>query len=58
MLRQWRHLQLLKRAGRGYYVEGVNSTRPGELALLCPACPQPGINLGSEDHNEKQCIEC
>ena len=24
---------------------GVNGTSPGELALLCPACPHPNINL-------------
>lgn len=46
MMRQWRHLHLLKRAGRGYDAEGANGTNPGELTLLCPACPQPGINLG------------
>lgn len=24
---------------------GVEATKPGELALVCPACPQPGRNL-------------
>ncbi|KAJ7740989.1 hypothetical protein B0H14DRAFT_3515409 [Mycena olivaceomarginata] len=23
----------------------INATKPGEVALLCPACPHPGINL-------------
>jgi hypothetical protein len=36
---------MLKRGGRGHDPEGVASTKPGALALLCPACPQPGMNL-------------
>ncbi|KAJ7096966.1 hypothetical protein C8R44DRAFT_586248, partial [Mycena epipterygia] len=45
MTRQWRHLQMLKRAGRGHDPAGVANTAPGACALLCPACPQPGKNL-------------
>ncbi|KAJ6472963.1 hypothetical protein DFH09DRAFT_1343669 [Mycena vulgaris] len=45
MAREWRHLQMLKRAGRGHDTSGVAGTKPGECALLCPACPQPGKNL-------------
>lgn len=45
MIRMWRHLKLLKRGGRGYAINGVDGTSPGELALLCPACPYPFINL-------------
>ncbi|KAJ6457468.1 hypothetical protein DFH09DRAFT_1063427 [Mycena vulgaris] len=45
MAREWRHLQMLKRAGRGHDPYGVVATRAGECALLCPACPQPGMNL-------------
>ncbi|KAJ7216669.1 hypothetical protein GGX14DRAFT_359106 [Mycena pura] len=48
MSRQYRHLQLLKRAGRGHDEGGVRATAPGELALRCPACPRPGINLPSD----------
>ncbi|KAJ7182437.1 hypothetical protein C8R43DRAFT_1144448 [Mycena crocata] len=51
MTRQWRHLQMLKRAGRGHDPAGINSTKPGELALLCPACPQPGKNLPADWEN-------
>ncbi|KAF7321778.1 CxC2 domain-containing protein [Mycena kentingensis (nom. inval.)] len=43
--RQWRHLHLLKRAGRGHDKYGVAGTGEGELAIRCPACPRPGINL-------------
>ncbi|KAF7364442.1 CxC2 domain-containing protein [Mycena sanguinolenta] len=47
MTRQWMHLMLLKRGGRGHNPgdDRINSTRAGELALLCPACPHPGKNL-------------
>ncbi|KAJ7834672.1 hypothetical protein B0H13DRAFT_1532296, partial [Mycena leptocephala] len=39
---QWRHLQMLKCTGRGHAADGIAGTKPGECALLCPACPQPG----------------
>lgn len=42
---QWRHLKLLKRNGRGHDPSGVEGTNEGELAILCPSCPHPGINL-------------
>lgn len=42
---QWRHLKMLKRGGRGHDPAGVNGTAAGELAVLCPACPHPDINL-------------
>ncbi len=44
-LTQWRHLKALKRGGRGHYDNGVTKTRDGELAILCPSCPHPGINI-------------
>ncbi|KAK7030161.1 CxC2 domain-containing protein [Favolaschia claudopus] len=45
MTRQWRNLEMLKRAGRGHAAGGIAGTQAGECALLCPACPQPGKNL-------------
>ncbi|KAJ7250007.1 hypothetical protein C8J57DRAFT_1521603, partial [Mycena rebaudengoi] len=48
MAREWRHLQMLKRAGRLHDPEGILSTKPGECALLCPACPHPGKNLPND----------
>ncbi|KAJ7789959.1 hypothetical protein B0H14DRAFT_3094779 [Mycena olivaceomarginata] len=47
MTRQWQHLMLLKRAGRAHDPcdDRIGATKAGELALLCPACPHPGINL-------------
>ncbi|KAJ7018305.1 hypothetical protein C8F04DRAFT_1277832 [Mycena alexandri] len=45
MARQWRHLQMLKRSGRGHDTGGVKATKPGGLAIECPACPRPDVNL-------------
>ncbi|KAH9899376.1 hypothetical protein C8Q73DRAFT_638342, partial [Cubamyces lactineus] len=42
---QWRFLKRLKRAGRGHCPGGVKATTAGELAVVCPACPRPGVNL-------------
>ncbi|KAG6835952.1 hypothetical protein H0H93_012949 [Arthromyces matolae] len=45
MVRQYRHLKMLKRSGRGHDPAGILNTKPGECAVRCPACPQPGLNL-------------
>ncbi|KAF8868419.1 hypothetical protein BD779DRAFT_1460905 [Infundibulicybe gibba] len=45
MIRIYRHLKMLKRAGKGHDPGGSASTQPGECAVLCPACPQANINL-------------
>jgi hypothetical protein len=45
IMREWRNLKTLKRSGQGHNPDGCESTRDGECALLCPACPQPGKNL-------------
>ncbi|KAG2050816.1 hypothetical protein BDR06DRAFT_983821 [Suillus hirtellus] len=45
MVHEWRHLQQLQRAGRGHDPSGVIATQTGELAVICPTCPQPGRNL-------------
>ncbi|KAJ7745627.1 hypothetical protein B0H14DRAFT_3514464 [Mycena olivaceomarginata] len=43
--REYRHLMMLKRGGRGHDPEGVKGTKSGELDVRCPACPRPGVNL-------------
>ncbi|KAF7313390.1 CxC2 domain-containing protein [Mycena chlorophos] len=58
LLRQWRHLLMLKRAGRGHEEGGVAATLPGELALRCPACPRPGVNLPEGWENARQQDQC
>ncbi|TDL13603.1 hypothetical protein BD410DRAFT_817291 [Rickenella mellea] len=45
MIREYSHLQLLKRAGRGHSPSPLSATAPGECAIQCPACPNPGVNL-------------
>ncbi|KAG0691964.1 hypothetical protein DFH29DRAFT_883337 [Suillus ampliporus] len=40
--RQWWQLKLLKWNGFGH---DRRDPKDGELALFCPACPQPGINV-------------
>lgn len=41
----WRHIRMTKRGGRSYDDGGIDGTSPGELAILCPACPIPSVNL-------------
>ncbi|KAG1801921.1 hypothetical protein EV424DRAFT_1351821 [Suillus variegatus] len=50
--RQWWQLQLLKWNSFGHESK---DRKPGDLALFCPACPQPGINvtLPPEDEQEE-----
>lgn len=48
-MRQWRHLKMLMRGGRGNDGErNVKQTKQGELAVDCPACPHPDINLPAD----------
>ncbi|KAL1742737.1 hypothetical protein HDZ31DRAFT_83918 [Schizophyllum fasciatum] len=45
IIRQYRHIDLLRQGGRAHASGGVAATEQGQLALRCPACPQPGRNL-------------
>ncbi|KAL0567206.1 hypothetical protein V5O48_014794 [Marasmius crinis-equi] len=46
VVRQWRFLKLLKRAGIGNVEEvDLDDLDPGSLAIRCPACPTPGVNM-------------
>ncbi|KAG1787558.1 uncharacterized protein HD556DRAFT_1246604, partial [Suillus plorans] len=47
--RQWRQVKQLKWHGFGHE---KRQPKAGELALFCPACPQPGVNLNLSDRNE------
>ena len=42
--RLWAHLHLLKRGGAVYSSPTIESLRGGSMAVVCPACPQPGKN--------------
>lgn len=47
VVRIWRHLKGLKRAGRGHDPAGIAATQPGQCTVKCPACPHPDRNLPS-----------
>jgi hypothetical protein len=51
MIREWRNIQMLKRAGRGHDPCGINATQQGQCAVLCPACPQQGKNIPDSWHD-------
>ncbi|KAI5823238.1 hypothetical protein K523DRAFT_255521, partial [Schizophyllum commune Tattone D] len=45
-IREWRYLEMLMQGGRGNDCERRPSeVHPGELAITCPACPNPNENL-------------
>src|ERR1700761_5549780 len=41
--RQWHDMQSQMHSGLGHYDD--EQPRDGSMAVFCPACPQPGINL-------------
>lgn len=45
MVREWRHIKMTKRAGRGHDPSGIDGTCRGGLSIPCRACPHPDINL-------------
>jgi hypothetical protein len=51
MCREYRHLLMLKRAGRAHSRTGIYGTKAGELAVRCPCCPRPGVNLPDNWHD-------
>ena len=51
-LRQWRDLTSRRRAGLP--LDGTVQLKPGGLALFCPACPQPGVNLPENWRDDPQ----
>ncbi|KAG1775259.1 hypothetical protein EV702DRAFT_1047112 [Suillus placidus] len=46
--RQWRQLKQLKWHG---FSHEKRQPKAGELALFCPACPQPGVNVNLAEKN-------
>jgi len=48
IIREWRHIKMAKRAGRGHHRLGIAGTSQGELSIPCRACPHPGINLPAD----------
>jgi hypothetical protein len=54
---QWRHLKSLKRGGRGHAESGVLGTANGELAIMCPSCLRPGVNLPPGWEEVEECMK-
>ena len=50
--RAWRDIAARIQAGYGHHPE--EQITPGALAIFCPACPQPGINLPDDWENDEQ----
>nr|VWP01792.1 Cytochrome P450 monooxygenase AKT7 (EC (AK-toxin biosynthesis protein 7) [Ganoderma boninense] len=48
--RQWRNIQTRIQAGFGHRVDTIG---PGDLAIRCPACPQPDTNLPDGWQNDE-----
>jgi hypothetical protein len=44
--RAWRDIVARIEAGYGHDTE--KPVTPGSLAIFCPACPQPGVNLPND----------
>ena len=49
--RQYRNLKHLKWHGFGHDITMLGL---GDLAVLCPACPQPGMNLPDDWEKDKE----
>ena len=58
MTREWRHLKMMKRAGRGHDPDGVSGTPAGVCAVECPACLLPGKNLPPDYDKAPQSKRC
>jgi hypothetical protein len=48
--RIWRDLKIRKWFGFGH--ETHKAPNPGECAIFCPACPQPGVNIPMNYQND------
>ncbi|KAG2078539.1 hypothetical protein BDR04DRAFT_1147236 [Suillus decipiens] len=57
IMKQWQNLKSLKRSGCGHDPARVDATEEGQLAVLCPACPQFGKNVFDDltDVSPNQC---
>ncbi|KIY62549.1 hypothetical protein CYLTODRAFT_458896 [Cylindrobasidium torrendii FP15055 ss-10] len=45
IIRQSGFVTMLSRGGRGCFQDGVATTKGGQLAIACPACPREGVNI-------------
>ncbi|KAK0476564.1 hypothetical protein EDD18DRAFT_1115246 [Armillaria luteobubalina] len=52
VVREWRHIQMLKRHGRGNDLSGSEGTKVGDCVVHCLACPRSGVNLSGNRKKE------
>lgn len=52
MSRVWRDIVARIQTGHGHDTEAT--VEPGALAIFCPTCPQPGINLPDDWRDDSQ----
>lgn len=45
IVRQYRHVKIIKRFRLAYAPDGLETAEPGSAAVVCAACPHPGLNL-------------
>jgi hypothetical protein len=50
--RMWR--DIIARIQTGYGHSAEEPVMPGNLAIFCPACPQPGVNLPNDWENDER----
>jgi hypothetical protein len=50
--RAWRDIIARIQAGYGHNPEQL--VEPGSLAIFCPTCPQPGVNLSDDWKDDKR----
>lgn len=56
--REYDFIKMVQRAGNWLGQESIRDTKEGELALVCPACPHPGINLPSDwRERSERCVK-
>jgi hypothetical protein len=57
--RIWRYISTNKRLGQLHNINRAFPHRPrGSLALLCPACPEPGVNMKIEFELGQEYLRC
>ncbi|KAK0489874.1 hypothetical protein EDD18DRAFT_1358840 [Armillaria luteobubalina] len=58
VIREWRHIRMLKRHGQGNDLSGSEGTKAGDCVVHCLACPRSGINLSGNRKKEDIWLDC
>ncbi|PBK64390.1 hypothetical protein ARMSODRAFT_842607, partial [Armillaria solidipes] len=57
IVREWRHIRMLKRHGRGNDPSGSSGTQVGDCVVHCLACPRPGVNIDPNRAEEDEWLD-